>query len=34
LRADVYCLHAEPAPPQPSPTIKDLITSSIGKRSF
>jgi len=24
----------KPAPPQPSPTIEDLITSSIGKRSF
>ncbi|MFL5075884.1 MAG: murein L,D-transpeptidase [Microvirga sp.] len=34
FRDDVYGLDAEPAPPQPSPTIEDLITSSIGKRSF
>ena len=34
FRDDVYGLDAEPAPPQPSPTIEDLITASIGKRSF
>ena len=34
FRDDVYGLDAEPAPPQPSPTIEDLITSSIGKRGF
>jgi L,D-transpeptidase YcbB len=34
FRDDVYGLDAEAPPPQPSPTIEDLITSSIGKRSF